>query len=368
MIVSLTVVLPSFAAGGAERVTLSHLARIDRARIAPNLIVLDGRGPLRELLPADVPVHDLARPRLRRALPALIGALREARPDVVLGTMVHVNLALLAARPLLKGRPRLVLREANTPSRSLGATAHPRLMRTLYRRLMPRADAVLCNSRLMMDEIARDFALAPDRLVHLLNPVDVARLRTAASLTQREPGPGARFVASGRLERQKGFDRLIDMAASLSSDAHVTIFGDGPDGPALRAQADQSQFGARVSFAGFSNSPWDAVAGADAFLLPSRWEGMSNAALEALALGTPVIATPEAGGIGELAAAAAPGAVTLAEAGPPFVAAMASVVPRPADGLRPSLLPPGYEPDALAARLSEIVLEVAGSSRSGGSR
>ena len=368
MTVSLTVVLPSFAAGGAERVTLSYLARIDRARIAPNLIVLDGRGPLRELLPADVPVHDLARPHLRRALPGLIGALRASRAEVVLGTMVHVNLALLAVRPLLKGRPRLVLREANTPSRSLGATAHPRLMRALYRRLMPRADAVLCNSRLMMDEIARDFAVAPDCLIHLPNPVDVARLRAVALPPRREPGSGARFVASGRLVRQKGFDRLIDMAASLPSDAHVTIFGDGPDGPALRARADKSQFGARVDFAGFSNSPWDAVAGADAFLLPSRWEGMSNAALEALALGTPVIATPEAGGVAELATAGEPGALTLAEAGPAFVAAMVSVVPRPADDLRSSLLPPGYEPDALAARLSEIVLEVAGSLRSGGSR
>ena len=368
MTVSLTVVLPSFAAGGAERVTLSYLARIDRTQIAPSLIVLDGRGPLRELLPADVPVYDLGNPRLRRALPGLIGALRVSCADVVLGTMVHVNLALLAVRPLLKGRPRLVLREANTPSRSLDATAHPRLMRTLYRRLMPRADAVLCNSRLMMNEIARDFAVAPDRLVHLPNPVDAVRLRASALPPWREPGSGARFVASGRLVRQKGFDRLINMAASLPSGAHVTIFGDGPDGPALRAQADQSQFGARVSLAGFSNSPWDAVAGADAFLLPSRWEGMPNAALEALALGTPVIATPEAGGIGELAAAAASGAVTLAEAGPPFVAAMASVVPRPVDDLSSSLLPPGYEPDALAARLSEIVFNVADISRSEGSR
>ena len=365
---NLTIVLPSFAGGGAERVMLSHLARLDRARIAPRLIVLDGRGPLREILPGDVPVHDLARPRLRRALPALLGALRAAQPDVVLGTMVHVNLALLALRSLLRGRPRLILREANTPSRSLGATAHPGLMRALYRRFMPRADAVLCNSRLMMDEIAQQFGVAPERLVHLPNPVDADRLRAAAAPLVREPGLGARFVASGRLVRQKGFDRLIEMVTSLPTDARVTIFGEGPDGHALKAQADRLQLGAQVSFAGFSASPWTAVAGADAFLLPSRWEGMSNAALEALALGTPVIATPEAGGIGELAVGAASGGVTLAEAGPSFVAAMAAIVPRPVDELRPSLLPAGYEPDALAARLSGIVLEIAGSSRSGGSR
>ena len=323
---------------------------------------------MRGNLPSDVPIRDLARPRLRGALPALIGALRATRPDVILGTMVHVNLALLAVRPLLSGHPRLVLREANMPSRSLAATAHPRLIRAFYRRFMPRADAVLCNSRLMMNEIAQQFGVAPDRLVHLPNPVDIALLRAAAASPQREPGPGVRFVAAGRLVRQKGFDRLIDMTASLPPDVHVTILGEGPDDPALEAQVDRLQLGAQINLAGFSASPWAAVAGADAFLLPSRWEGMPNAALEALALGTPVIATPEAGGIGELATGVTPGSVTLAEAGPPFVGAMAAVVPRPVDALRPNLLPSGFDPDALAAKLGEIVLGFTSSLHSGGFR
>jgi hypothetical protein len=69
---------------------------------------------------------------------------------------------------------------------------------------------------------------------------------------------------------------------------------------------------------------------------------MPNAALEALACGAPVIATPEAGGFHEVAEEA-PGAATLAEAGPAFTAAMLSVRPREKSGLRPSLLPARFE-------------------------
>lgn len=348
-------VLPSFAGGGAERVVLTLLRQLDRGRFRPSLIVIDGRGPLRGLVPADIEIHDLAKHRLRAAFPGLISKLRRLAPDVVFSTMVHVNLALLLARPLLRGRARIVVREANTPSRSLEATSRPRLLRMLYRWLMPRADTVLCNSQLVADEIEKDFAVPAARIVCLPNPVDVTALREAAGFPSRESGSGRRFVAAGRLTRQKGFDRLLNMMAEVDGASHLTLFGTGPDEAALRRQAAHLGIADQVKFAGFSDTPWAVVAGADAFLLPSRWEGMPNAALEALAVGTPVIATPDAGGIGELAVRSHSGALTLRKAGAPFVEAMAACKPAPSETLRPSLLPEGFEPKVVAARLAAVL-------------
>lgn len=339
-------VLPSFAGGGAERVLLNVLRALAEEARPAALVVLSGEGPLRSLVPATVPVHDLGRPRLRQAIPALVGCLRRLRPATVVSTLPNVNLALLALRPILPRGTRILVREPNTPSRSLPAQPWPGLFRLAYRLLYRRADGVICNANLTARELRENFGVSETRLHVVHNPVDVEKIRAQASPLRRHPGPGPRFAAAGRLTRQKGFDRLLEWFVQLPADAHLTILGEGAEETALEEIAARKGIGRRVVFAGFNPSPWATYAGADAFVLPSRWEGMPNAALEALACGTPVIATPESGGIGELAAQAPAGAVTLAEAGGPFIEAMRAVAPRSAPGPQPNLLPARFALDA----------------------
>ena len=346
-------ILPSFAGGGAERVVLNLLGRVDGARIEAHLIVLDGGGPLASMAPGGLPLTDLGKPRLRVALPALIRALRRIRPEAIVSTMGHVNVALLALRPLLAGRPALVMREANTPSKSLAQGRRSGLMRWAYRRWYPRADMVLCNSSLMAREMAERIGVPAGR-VHLLpNPIETEAIR--ANATPASKREGVHFIAAGRLTQQKGFDRLLAMLAALDGAWHLTVLGEGPARSSLEAQAATLGLSEKVAFSGFRNQPWPLYAGADAFLLPSRWEGMSNAALEALACGTPVIACPEAGGIEEVAAIAPPGAVTVAPEGAAYVGALRQVRPAPKGEVRPSLLPSGFDASEVAARFTELV-------------
>jgi glycosyltransferase involved in cell wall biosynthesis len=169
----------------------------------------------------------------------------------------------------------------------------------------------------MAADLQEYVGLTPDKIAVIHNPVDVDEVRRrsrgeksaqtavggegadepgavhgggAAGLPVRPEAGGTRLLAAGRLDRQKGFDILLQTLAALPPEYLLTIAGDGEQREELEAQAAGLGIAGRVEFAGFSANPYALMAGADIFVLSSRYEGFPNVVLEALASGTPVAA------------------------------------------------------------------------------
>ena len=108
------------------------------------------------------------------------------------------------------------------------------------------------------------------------------------------------LVAAGELSSRKGFDLLIK-ALALCDDQrlYLTLLGDGPMRQELEELAQFQGVARQIDFVGFQNNPYSFFAQADLFILSSRFEGVPNVVLEALACATPVISTP-VGGIKDL--------------------------------------------------------------------
>lgn len=340
-LIRLLTILPSFSGGGAERVVLNILGQLDKRKFNKVLITISGEGPLKNLQSADHYI-DLKKTRLRSALLPLVRLIWDWHPDIIFSTFGHINLALLMVRPLLPTSTKLILREANLPSLSLPASRYPRLFSWGYKYLYRYADLLLCSSERMREEFSHNFRIPDAKLSMVPNPVDVEKIRATAMTPIRYSGGGRRFIAAGRLVQQKGFDHLLDMFAKLPQQDHLTILGVGPEEAFLR-QKVQSLKLSNISFEGFISEPWSRYAGADAFILSSRWEGMPNAALEALAVGTPVIATAESGGLSEVQAETAPGAIRIANSENEFQKYLRETDVRSSfTPLEPCLLPPQY--------------------------
>ena len=101
------------------------------------------------------------------------------------------------------------------------------------------------------------------------------------------------FVSIGRLTVQKGMDRLIDWIGQMEEDANLLIIGDGDELLTISGMIDERGLYGKVKIMNFQKNPFPFMAKADAVLLGSRWEGLPNVALEALALGKVVIAARE---------------------------------------------------------------------------
>jgi hypothetical protein len=140
----------------------------------------------------------------------------------------------------------------------------------------------------------------------------------------------------------------------------LEIVGEGPERPRLEGLIRSLGLNGRVTLSGAQPDPWDRVARADAFFLPSRHEGMPNVVLESLCLGTPVIATDELEVLTSLRTKCPSGAVTLVERSE-LAAAIGSVRPTPVGAPipRPSLLPPTNRVGAVVARLLELIASLA---------
>jgi len=122
-------------------------------------------------------------------------------------------------------------------------------------------------------------------------------------LSRPEPlnAPGPHLVAIGRLEKVKGLNSLIEALArpEISNTFSLHIVGAGPELPHLRAQAQALGLESRVHFPGFSSTPLSYIGFADALMIPSLHEGLPYVLLEAMSLGTPVLAS-DVGGMREV--------------------------------------------------------------------
>ncbi len=272
---------------------LQYVNHLDRTRYRPTLCLLQRRGALLDDLAGDVDVVTLDVERMRGAGPVLVRTLHRARPAAVVSTLAHCNALLLGVRPLLPRGMRLLVREANLPAVSLS-----RPLRQLVRWLYPTADAVLCPSRAIAHELQTRFDVPQRVLVPLPNPVDTATLHALAaapleaSHEDLAEAPVGDVVAVGRLDPQKGYDILLDALARTSFSCDILGGGlETPHGQELVAQRDRLGLQGRVRFRGHQANPWEWMARAECVVAASRYEGQSNALLEAQALGVPVVAT-----------------------------------------------------------------------------
>jgi glycosyltransferase involved in cell wall biosynthesis len=297
--------LPSLTGGGAERVFTTLLRHLDRSRFEPHLALLQAQGAYMRDIPQDVPIQDLNVSRVRYALPKILRMIWNMRPQTVLATMGHLNIALIAAKPFFPPETKLVVREAVIPSALFREeNKNIRLWGWLYRNFYKRADRVVCLSDSMVSDLVENLGIPREKLVRIYNPVDTEKVREIAQIGSNPfNGSGPHLVAAGRVCRQKGFDLLIEaMPAVLRRfpDAQLMILGEGPLEAELKEQARNLGLQEKVYFLGFQANPWLYLKHADAFILPSRYEGLPNVLLEALALGTPVVVSDCPGGIREI--------------------------------------------------------------------
>lgn len=271
-------VIAEMAPGGAERVVISLT---DGS--ANDVAVAAARGTLSGQLSCpqfDLPIVE----RRVRLVPVAVWRLRRAirkwRPDVVHchnpGMALVTRLAIVPWK-----RPRAVV-----TVHGLIADDYPRAARILRMTAMP---IVACGPGVAEALVQQDLAVRTT-IVNGIAPPPPPATRADVARDLGVPPERPLIVCAGRLVPLKNIDVVI-RAVSAVPGAHLVVVGDGPDRGLLQALAAEVGVGDRVVFTGHRDDARGLIGAADVVVLASSSEGLPLIALEALAAGTPLVAT-----------------------------------------------------------------------------
>lgn len=159
----------------------------------------------------------------------------------------------------------------------------------------------VANSKAVGTNTATAFGLSPDRIRVVYDGLLLDRWTDArpADLTSHGVAPEHRVCLSvTRLHPQKGLEDLISAARLVTQrhpDVRFVVAGDGPDRLELLRQVHNARLDDSIVFVGHRADVANLLARADLFVLPSRFEGLPSAVIEAMAAGRAVVATSTAG-------------------------------------------------------------------------
>lgn len=294
---------PRLGGGGAQQV-MALLARgLPAKKFAVHLALVRTGNLGAEALPDSVTVHSLGAGRTRAATLPLLRLVWQLRPKVILSGAPEISFLVLFLRPFFPARTRVLVRQNSTVSALLARGGEPRYTRLLYRLLYRRADRVICQSRAMALDLAREARIPHEQIAVLPNPVDIEGILAARDAPSLWNGSGPHLLAVGRLAPEKGFDLLLEALLKVRErfpGTDLTIAGSGREKTALQAQCRKAKSEAAFRIAECATNPYAFFPGATLFVLSSRDEGMPNALLEAAAAGLPLVATPASGGVVDL--------------------------------------------------------------------
>ncbi len=300
----LAIVGPIKTWGGIEGKIVTLCREFSDRDVGVDLVLLrGGQVPYPERLDPRVGIHHLRTRSKRDGVPALRDWLRQARPRAVLTLKDHGAQVTLLARMFGGLDMPVYVKVTNT----LGLVARRPLQRWLIRRLYPRAEGIIGNSQGVVDDLQRTFGLPRERLHCIHNPTVTDDFPARAAAPVDHPWLQADecvpvLMGVGRFTSQKDFPLLLRAFATLRAEhpCRLILLGDGPERGALEREVERLGVGAHVDMPGFVADalPW--LARASLFVLSSRYEGLSNVLIEALAVGTPVVATDCPSGSAEI--------------------------------------------------------------------
>ncbi|MBT5268561.1 MAG: glycosyltransferase [Candidatus Marinimicrobia bacterium] len=304
----IAIYLPNLAGGGVERAYLELAYSLSMLGASVDLVLLRRIGPYIAEIPDSVCIVELHATRKFNAVLKLARYLRREKPAVLLsGGDVSNAVALVAS--ILAGRTAQCVISQRAMMLNVWQAQKPKtwwvwmaVLKMLYRR----ANLIICNSEAARHELIDNLGFEEAKCQVIYNAVDIDHIQRQAETLPDDPwfSPGHPpvIISVGSLSPLKDMTTLIRAFAIVrqSHTCHLIILGEGPERGRLEALVRECNLERYVHMPGFVSNPFPMIQRAQVLVNASLTEGCPNVLLQALACGTPIVATDCPGGSSEI--------------------------------------------------------------------
>ncbi len=307
----LAVILPSLSGGGIEKMRLHLIHEWLEKGIEVDLVVGQLRGALCNKVPDNCNVFEIAKSSSILFPVGLYRYFKSRKPTHILSATKDVNVITLFIVSVTRIKVPVVVSFHNhlqseiEISGSLLRQTKDKIVVYLFRKLSKRADKVVAVSKSVAENILLFYPEIKNKLSVIYNPTINSAFEKNLSLPLLscpvETGvPWILFV--GRFVYAKGVDILLHAFDNIREevDCHLILIGEGPLKKEVMAKRRHSGLEDKVHILEFQENilPW--MRESSVFVLPSRFEGLPNVLIEAMASGANIVATDCSGGSSEI--------------------------------------------------------------------
>ncbi|KGJ89906.1 glycosyltransferase [Colwellia psychrerythraea] len=290
------VVSASFRGGGSERLAVEFANTAVMLGYNVTYFVGISEGPYLNELNPSIKLVEGGKKNFSLSLFKLSKLYSQNKIDSVFCSQEYVISIVYLARLFSNSKPFLIGREASTPSINLlesKTNLKLKLLKAITRFSYDRVDKLIVPTISVENDLHNFYGITR-QLDVIPNPVDANRLHELAlnSISFNFDKKNKYFIVVGRLVKSKGVDTIIKAIHLLNTpNYHLIILGEGEHMVELIHLVNTLELIKQVHFLGFQKNPFPFILKSDIFISASKYEGMPNSLIQAIALNTPCLST-----------------------------------------------------------------------------
>ncbi|GAB3349933.1 glycosyltransferase [Arachidicoccus ginsenosidivorans] len=292
----ITFILPSLRRGGAERVVSFVVNNLDQRLFDVFLIVIEKENSYDFKIDDSIKCVHLGKKSTFSSIIPILKLIKRFRSDTIFTSIVQLNILNGLFSIFTFRKCKFIAREASISSQLImHRSFKEKLLNKAVSFFYNKLDFIICQSFDMKLDLLNIMRVREESLVLISNPITKIRIRY-----NPPKGEVRHLITVGRLSKEKGYDRLLEIISHFDFDFKYTIVGTGPLEENLRQLIYNYKLEEKVEFVNFIDDTYSLLKDSDLFLQGSFVEGFPNALLEAISLGVPAVAFDAPGGTREI--------------------------------------------------------------------